>query len=61
MRAHDRGERLLKALRARLGRRVAIMALEAYADGIPDLLERTGRAAHGLYIATLELPPTRST
>jgi YVTN family beta-propeller protein len=50
------GASLLKALRARLGPRVTIMAGDAFAQ-IPDLLELAGRAAHGMYVATSELLP----
>ena len=48
------GDDVLKALRARLGPRVTIMAGDGFSV-IPDLLERAGRAAHGLYVATSEL------
>ena len=50
------GDRLLKALRARLGPRATIMAGDGF-SAIPDVLERAGRAARGLYVATSELPP----
>jgi ABC-type branched-subunit amino acid transport system substrate-binding protein/DNA-binding beta-propeller fold protein YncE len=50
------GDRLLRALRARLGARAAIMAGDGFA-AIPDVLELAGRAAQGLYVATSELPP----
>jgi ABC-type branched-subunit amino acid transport system substrate-binding protein/streptogramin lyase len=53
---YDGGDRLLKAVRARLGSRVTIMAGFAFADVVPDVLERTGSAAHGLYVTTSDLP-----
>jgi branched-chain amino acid transport system substrate-binding protein len=48
-------DRLLKALRARLPRTVIMTG-----DGvvpISELLRLAGRAAHGLYVATSDLPP----
>ena len=50
------GDKLLKALRARLGPRVTIMAPEGFTP-IPEVLERAGRAAQGLYVTTPVLPP----
>jgi ABC-type branched-subunit amino acid transport system substrate-binding protein/DNA-binding beta-propeller fold protein YncE len=50
------GDRLLKALRARLGRRVEILGGFYFAAGVPDLLEQVGSAAHGVYVATSDLP-----
>ena len=50
------GDKLLKALRARMGPRATIMAAEGFTP-IPDVLERAGRAAHGLYVTTPVLPP----
>ena len=49
-------DRLLKALRARLGPRTVIMAGDGVVP-ISELLRRTGRAARGLYVATSDLPP----
>jgi branched-chain amino acid transport system substrate-binding protein len=49
------GDRLLKALRERLGGRVTIMA-GYYFSYAPGVLERAGRAAHGLYVTTSDLP-----
>jgi ABC-type branched-subunit amino acid transport system substrate-binding protein/DNA-binding beta-propeller fold protein YncE/predicted Ser/Thr protein kinase len=49
-------DRLLKALRARLGPRATIMAGDGFVP-IPDLLELAGRAARGLYVAISHLPP----
>jgi ABC-type branched-subunit amino acid transport system substrate-binding protein/DNA-binding beta-propeller fold protein YncE len=50
----DGGDRVLKALRARLGPRVPIMATSGLYP-IPDVLDRAGRAAHGLYAMTTDL------
>ncbi|MGZ4188145.1 MAG: protein kinase domain-containing protein [Solirubrobacteraceae bacterium] len=50
------GGKLLKALRARLGPRATIMTTETFTP-IPDVLERAGRAAYGLYLTTAILPP----
>jgi branched-chain amino acid transport system substrate-binding protein len=49
------GDRLLRALRARLGERVAIMGGFFFAFA-PEVLEQVGRAARGLYVTTLDLP-----
>jgi ABC-type branched-subunit amino acid transport system substrate-binding protein/streptogramin lyase len=51
------GDRLLKALRARLGTRVKIMVADPFAP-VPDLLKIAGPAARGLYISNLDVPPT---
>ena len=51
----DGGDRLLKALRAGLGPRVPIMA-GFFLENVPEVLKRAGRAAHGLYVATQDLP-----
>jgi branched-chain amino acid transport system substrate-binding protein len=50
------GDRMLKALRARLGPRLPILASE-YFGLVPDVIERAGPAARGLYITGLALPP----
>jgi YVTN family beta-propeller protein len=50
----DGGNRVLKALRARLGPRVPILATSGFYP-IPDVLERAGRAARGLYAMTTDL------
>jgi branched-chain amino acid transport system substrate-binding protein len=50
------GDRLLRALRARLGRRMPILAGFYFAAGVPDVLEQVGPAARGLYVTTLDLP-----
>jgi ABC-type branched-subunit amino acid transport system substrate-binding protein len=49
------GDRLLKALRQRLGTRVTIMAGYFWSFA-PEVLKRTGSAAHGVYVATSDLP-----
>ena len=54
------GDKLLRALRARRGARATIMAAEGFTP-IPEVLERAGRAAHGLYVTTPALPPDGST
>jgi ABC-type branched-subunit amino acid transport system substrate-binding protein/DNA-binding beta-propeller fold protein YncE/predicted Ser/Thr protein kinase len=52
---NETGGPLVKALRARLGPRVAIMVGDQfYVDG---LLHSAGRAAHGVYLATSEAVP----
>jgi branched-chain amino acid transport system substrate-binding protein len=48
---------LLKALRARFGNRLKILADFYYASG-QETLEATGGAARGLYVATSDVPPT---
>jgi branched-chain amino acid transport system substrate-binding protein len=50
------GDRVLKALRARLGPRVPVMASDGL-TAIPDVLDLAGRAAHGLYVTISDLPP----
>jgi branched-chain amino acid transport system substrate-binding protein len=50
----DGGDRLVKALRARLGPRLTIMG--GFLFFPRKSLERIGRAAHGMYMATLDLP-----
>jgi branched-chain amino acid transport system substrate-binding protein len=49
------GDRLLKALRERLGTRVTIMAGYFWAF-VPEVLKLTGAAAHGVYVATSDVP-----
>ena len=49
------GDRLLKALRERLGTRVTIMA-GFYFSYVPDVLELAGPAARGVYVTTSDLP-----
>jgi branched-chain amino acid transport system substrate-binding protein len=48
------GDRLLEALRARLGARMTIMVGQSFPPA--DTLRLVGRAAHGVYLATTELP-----
>jgi branched-chain amino acid transport system substrate-binding protein len=50
-----RDGQVLRALRARLGKDVTIMAGNEFSD-IPRLLEVAGAAARGLYVATTQLP-----
>ena len=52
----ENGDRLLNALRARLGRRVKIMVTDMFAP-LPDVLDRSGPAARGLYMSTTDGPP----
>jgi ABC-type branched-subunit amino acid transport system substrate-binding protein len=51
----DGGDRLVKALRARLGTRFTIMAGFDF-SGIPVVLKRVGSAARGVYVTTSDLP-----
>jgi branched-chain amino acid transport system substrate-binding protein len=51
----DNGEPL-RSLRARLGKRAAIMAGESFAEDIPFDVKVGGRAARGVYVATTQLP-----
>jgi ABC-type branched-subunit amino acid transport system substrate-binding protein/DNA-binding beta-propeller fold protein YncE len=50
------GDRLLKALRARLGTRVKIMVTDPFAP-VPELLKVAGPAARGLYMSYIDVPP----
>ena len=50
----DGGDRLVKGLRARLGGRVTIMG--GFLFFPRQTLERVGRAAHGMYMTTTDLP-----
>ena len=50
------GDRLLKALRARLGTGLKIMVADPFAP-VPALLEIAGPAARGLYVSNLDVPP----
>ena len=54
---YDGGDRLLEALRARLGKGVTIMGGSLFAFA-PDVLKQAGSAALGLYATTLDLPLT---
>ena len=48
------GDRLVKALRARLGGRVTIMGGFLFTPRVA--LKRMGKAAHGMYVTTADLP-----
>ena len=50
------GDRLLKALRARLGPRTTIMTGDVGFTPVSDVLTRAGRAALGLYVSTVNIP-----
>jgi DNA-binding beta-propeller fold protein YncE/ABC-type branched-subunit amino acid transport system substrate-binding protein len=50
------GDRVIQALRARLGSDVPIMTTEVMAP-IPDLLDSIGTVAHGLYVSGIDVPP----
>ena len=49
------GDRLLKALRARLGPQTTIMTGEGFTP-VSEVLKRAGRAALGLYVSTVNIP-----
>ena len=53
--ADSAGGPLVKALRARLGPRVAIMVGDEFY--VAGLIDSAGRAAHGVYLATTEALP----
>jgi ABC-type branched-subunit amino acid transport system substrate-binding protein/DNA-binding beta-propeller fold protein YncE len=48
--------RVVKALRASLGQGAVIMTVDPLGP-VPDLLKLAGRAAHGLYMSFLDVPP----
>jgi ABC-type branched-subunit amino acid transport system substrate-binding protein/DNA-binding beta-propeller fold protein YncE len=48
--------RLVKALRASLGQRAVIMAVEPLGS-VPDLLKLAGPAANGVYMSAADVPP----
>jgi ABC-type branched-subunit amino acid transport system substrate-binding protein/streptogramin lyase len=48
-------DRVLKALRARLGPRIPILATDQFIP-IPDMLEHVGPAALGLYVSATDVP-----
>jgi ABC-type branched-subunit amino acid transport system substrate-binding protein/predicted Ser/Thr protein kinase len=54
---YDGGDRVVKALRARLGQRVTIMGGFLFAFA-PDVLGQVGRGARGIYATSLDLPLT---
>jgi branched-chain amino acid transport system substrate-binding protein len=49
------GDRVLRALRERMGPRIPIMATQQFLP-IPDMLEQVGPAAHGLYVTAEDVP-----
>jgi ABC-type branched-subunit amino acid transport system substrate-binding protein/streptogramin lyase/predicted Ser/Thr protein kinase len=49
------GDRVLRALRERLGPRVVIMATQGFLP-IPEMLEQVGPAARGLYVTAEDVP-----
>jgi branched-chain amino acid transport system substrate-binding protein len=49
------GDRVLRALRERLGPRIPIMATQQFLP-IPDMLEQVGPAARGLYVTAEDVP-----
>jgi hypothetical protein len=51
------GERVLKAVRARLGNRVEIMVTDIIAP-VPALLGESGPAARGVYMSSTDVPPS---
>jgi branched-chain amino acid transport system substrate-binding protein len=51
----DGADRVLKALRARLGARIPILATDQFIP-IPDMLEQVGPAARGLYVSATDVP-----
>jgi ABC-type branched-subunit amino acid transport system substrate-binding protein/DNA-binding beta-propeller fold protein YncE len=50
------GVEAVRALRARLGDRIEIMAHDPFVP-IPDLLEFAGPALHGVYVSATDVPP----
>jgi DNA-binding SARP family transcriptional activator/ABC-type branched-subunit amino acid transport system substrate-binding protein/DNA-binding beta-propeller fold protein YncE len=54
---HPHGGALVRDLRARLGREVALMATD-YFSTIPDLLSRAGPAAEGMYVSVFGVANT---
>ena len=51
----DGADRVLKALRARLGPRIPILATDQFIP-VPDMLEYVGPAARGLYMTATDVP-----
>jgi ABC-type branched-subunit amino acid transport system substrate-binding protein/predicted Ser/Thr protein kinase len=51
------GDRVVKALRARLGSRVKIMGTEQFAP-VGELLKAAGRSARGMYLSAQDVPPS---
>ncbi len=52
----DGADRVLKALRARLGDGVPIMGIGDRLGPIPELVKRAGAAARGLYVTSTDVP-----
>jgi YVTN family beta-propeller protein len=52
------GERLLRALRARLGARAVIIGTDQFLN-VPEVLEATGPAAVGMYVTNTSIPVER--
>ena len=52
----DGGDRVLKALRKRLGARVKLMLTDIFLP-VPDLLDLVGPGARGIYMSSTDLPP----
>jgi ABC-type branched-subunit amino acid transport system substrate-binding protein len=52
----DGADRVLRALRNRLGSRLPIMATDQFIP-IADMLERVGPAARGLFVSATDVPP----
>jgi branched-chain amino acid transport system substrate-binding protein len=50
------GDKLLKALRARLGARTTIMTGDIGFTPVSEVLKHAGRAALGLYVSTVNIP-----
>ena len=51
----DGADRMLKALRARLGPRIPILATDQFVP-VPEMLEYVGPAARGLYLTATDVP-----
>ena len=50
------GDRVLRALRERVGPRMPIMATQQFLP-IPDMLERVGAGSARLYVSATDVPP----
>jgi ABC-type branched-subunit amino acid transport system substrate-binding protein/DNA-binding beta-propeller fold protein YncE len=53
---HEVAARVVKALRASLGKSAVIMAIDPLGP-VPKLLKLAGPAAHGLYMSVVDVPP----
>jgi branched-chain amino acid transport system substrate-binding protein len=51
-------DRVLQALRARLGNDLTVMAPDVFGAPVSDLLDKAGRDAHGVYISNYDFPPS---